>query len=172
MSLSDLASLGSFIGGIAVVFSFLFLGLQIRQADKSQKALLVCETSNLINDWFLKLIEPQYADLQRRMIAGDTAFTDTEVIQLMNMLSVVLNTMEAVHIERELSLVDVGTANAAHDLMVELFSGKVPRALWPMVRSQSSPGFRAQIDDIIRTTPIAQGTSPSTRLQANLAKIA
>ena len=37
MSLSDLASIGSFVGGAAVVVSFLFLGLQIRQGNRNQR---------------------------------------------------------------------------------------------------------------------------------------
>jgi hypothetical protein len=35
MTLSDLASIGSFIGGIAVVLSFVFLTLQMRQSAKT-----------------------------------------------------------------------------------------------------------------------------------------
>ena len=40
MSLSDLAAIGSFVSGIAVFFSFFFLALQLRQANRDQKALM------------------------------------------------------------------------------------------------------------------------------------
>lgn len=38
MPISDLGALGEFIGGIAVIFSFVFLALQIRQNTKAMRA--------------------------------------------------------------------------------------------------------------------------------------
>lgn len=47
MSLSDLAALGSFVGGVAVLVSLIFLyfqlrqiGAQMAQADNNQRALM------------------------------------------------------------------------------------------------------------------------------------
>jgi hypothetical protein len=40
MTLSDLASLGSFVSGMAVMVSFVFLALQIRQSNRNQRALM------------------------------------------------------------------------------------------------------------------------------------
>lgn len=39
MSLSDLASIGSFVRGLAVVVSFGFLSLQIRQSNGNQRSV-------------------------------------------------------------------------------------------------------------------------------------
>jgi hypothetical protein len=39
-SLCDLAAVGSFVSDIAAVFSFIFLALQIRQANRNQKSLM------------------------------------------------------------------------------------------------------------------------------------
>lgn len=39
MSLSDLAAVGSLISGIAVFLSFIFLSLQLRQANRNQRQL-------------------------------------------------------------------------------------------------------------------------------------
>ena len=38
MSLSDLSALGSFVSGIAVLASLIYLILQVRQAERYQKA--------------------------------------------------------------------------------------------------------------------------------------
>lgn len=40
MSLSDLASLGSFVSGFAVLVSLVYLALQVRQAEKNQRGLM------------------------------------------------------------------------------------------------------------------------------------
>jgi len=38
MSLTDLASLGSFVRGVAVLISLVYLALQVRRAEKYQRA--------------------------------------------------------------------------------------------------------------------------------------
>jgi len=40
MSLSDLASIGSFVSGVAVVVTLALLLIQTRQANRNQKALM------------------------------------------------------------------------------------------------------------------------------------
>ena len=40
MSLSDLAALGSFISGVAVVVTLVFLLVQMRQTNRNQKSLM------------------------------------------------------------------------------------------------------------------------------------
>jgi PEP-CTERM motif len=40
MTLSDLAALGSFISSVAVLVSLIYLALQVRQADKNQRAIV------------------------------------------------------------------------------------------------------------------------------------
>ena len=41
MSLTDLASLGSFVSGVAVLISLIYLGIQTRQTSKHTKALIL-----------------------------------------------------------------------------------------------------------------------------------
>ena len=40
MTLSDLASLGSFISGFAVLISLIYVAVQIRQTERNQQTLL------------------------------------------------------------------------------------------------------------------------------------
>jgi len=40
MSLSDLAAFGSFVSGLAVLVSLIFLLLQVRQTNRNQRALM------------------------------------------------------------------------------------------------------------------------------------
>ena len=40
MSLSDLASIGSFVSGVAALVSLVYHAIQVRQAEKNQRAVL------------------------------------------------------------------------------------------------------------------------------------
>jgi hypothetical protein len=69
MSLSDLAALGSFISGIAVVISFVFLGLQIRQADKNQKEMLASDWASRATEHRVVILSiAQFKLFRQRMV--------------------------------------------------------------------------------------------------------
>src|SRR5690242_14337096 len=58
MSFSDLAALGSFVSGIAVVVSFVFLALQIRQSNWNQRSLMQQGRTERNVNILLKLTDP------------------------------------------------------------------------------------------------------------------
>jgi hypothetical protein len=56
MSLSDLAALGSFVSGVAVMVTLIFLLLQMRQANRNQRALMQrMRSARNIETWFKHL---------------------------------------------------------------------------------------------------------------------
>lgn len=71
MSLSDLASLGGFVSGIAVLVSLIYLALQVRQAEKSQRALMQQGRADRMVDFRLRLAEPGIARMHRRALLGE-----------------------------------------------------------------------------------------------------
>jgi hypothetical protein len=58
MSLSDLASIGSFVSGVAVVVSIAFLALQMRQGNANQKSLMQQGRSARTVDMLMRMSEP------------------------------------------------------------------------------------------------------------------
>lgn len=58
MSLSDLAAFGNFINGVAVVFSFLFLALQMRQSNRNQQAMMQQGRAARTSETMLRVAEP------------------------------------------------------------------------------------------------------------------
>lgn len=66
MSLSDLAAIGSFISGIAVFLSFVFLSLQLRQANRNQRSLMQQARTGRNLDTLLKMANPPISELLAR----------------------------------------------------------------------------------------------------------
>src|SRR5215472_12690648 len=56
--LSDLASIGSLVSGVAVVVSLVFLAMQIRQANANQKSLMQQGRSARTVDMLMKMSDP------------------------------------------------------------------------------------------------------------------
>ena len=70
MSLSDLAALGSFISGIAVIVTLVFLLVQTRQTLKNQRSLMQQGRTARIVDLIFRQTEPQLMDVMLRGRAG------------------------------------------------------------------------------------------------------
>jgi hypothetical protein len=90
MSLSDLASLGSFISGFAVVISLVFLyfqvrqiNAQVRQADRNQQASIRHSRVTRVVDIQLAQANPAAADAWRHAAQNPNEITQTEVSQFL-----------------------------------------------------------------------------------------
>src|SRR5476651_2650669 len=79
MSFSDLAALGSFLSGVAIIFSFIFLALQMRQANLNQRALMQQGRVARTSETMLRLTEPHMIESVMRGTAGDLTMSPVGV---------------------------------------------------------------------------------------------
>src|SRR5262249_32635659 len=91
VSLSDLASLGSFVSGLAVLVSLVFLYSQLRrvteqieQAEKHQRASISTARNSRVVDILLCQTEPSYAEANGLGLLADKNMTDTQIRQFFN----------------------------------------------------------------------------------------
>ena len=79
MSLSDLAALGSFISGVAVLISFVFLAFQMRQNAHNQRATVHNERTALTQDLTLALAgDKETSEIWHRGNAADPSLDITD----------------------------------------------------------------------------------------------
>jgi hypothetical protein len=78
MTLSDLAAIGSFIGGVAVVVSFVFLAFQLRQSTHNQRTSIAIQRTALTQELSLGLFAHDLP-LWARGGAADPSLTDEEI---------------------------------------------------------------------------------------------
>jgi hypothetical protein len=62
MSLSDLAALGSFVSGVAVLISLIYLALQVRQTKRNQQIAIRHSRVSRVVDLHLALADPAVAE--------------------------------------------------------------------------------------------------------------
>lgn len=63
MSLSDLANIATLLSSIAVLGSLVFLGQQVRQAARNQRAIMDRGRSVQVSDWLQFIASPDIAPL-------------------------------------------------------------------------------------------------------------
>jgi hypothetical protein len=84
MSLSDLASLGSFVSGVAVLISLVFLYFQVRQVEKNQQATVRQQrASRGVAVTMGAATEPSLVEAIYKASVGATDITSTQLLQLL-----------------------------------------------------------------------------------------
>jgi hypothetical protein len=173
MSLSDLASLGSFVSGFAVLVSLVYLALQVRQAERNQRAVLNERfVSRAIEATWRYAESPTLIELRGRMNAGDTTFTADELLILTLQFRGILLSTQDVWLQNKSGLLDEPTLDASMRTFKNAWlSQPVYRALWVQASQGIGPEFRTAVDEMIKETPLAKPADHVVQFNADLAKV-
>jgi hypothetical protein len=178
MSLSDLASLGSFASGAAVLISLIFLYFQLRQlnaqvlqAERNQRSLLNQGVATRTIDSLWRGSEPIISELNARIIAGDTKFSATELGQLRIYLRMRLTTLQDGYVQLRSGLIDQLTFDNVVAGTKPLLSQRVFRAIWLNHRLSFGPEWQAYVDELIAEIPLAAPIDAVAQFEARLADV-
>ena len=163
MSLSDLAALGSFVSGFAVLVSLVFLyfqmkqiGAQVLQAEKNQRASIRTQRATRLVDNVLAATEPS---LVRAIRKGNTAsgdLTDDELNQFnFFCLATAYNWEDGFYQHKDGLLDDDAFAtfvNTANGVMT--FKGR--RAIWKRQRAIFHGEFLAFVDKLVAEVAVTE----------------
>jgi hypothetical protein len=173
MTLSDLASIGSLVSGIAVLVSLVYLAIQVRQAEKNQRAALNQGYITRVADYLRWYADSPINELRARVIAGDTAFTAEELLRLQLAFRVTLLSAQDAYLQHKAGLLDEMTLdNSMRNVRNGWLNQPVYRALWQQQAPNVAPEFADVIETVLRETPVTKPTDIVSRFQADLAKIA
>jgi len=170
MTLSDLASIGSFVSGVAVVVSFVFLGLQIRQANRNQRSVIQQGRANNSLELMLRLTEPHLQESMMRGRAGDLTMSATQIDAFVRAWIATFSVWEDGFMQSRSGALDRAgaAADAANHRVYLSFPGC--RAAWRTARGQFTGAFRDYLDAVVRDTPPACPPEIATTWKAFVAE--
>ena len=171
MSISDLASIGSLVSAVAVLISVIYLGLQLSQTARNQRAALVNSTSARSSDQFFRLAEPHNADLWARLITSDENYTEAEIVKLVSILTAIVLGIEDSYLLSKQALIDQAMFETNLRLSDLAFSLPVPRALWPFIRESFVPDFIEFFEDRMRGLPVRDQVDLVTAFKSSLSAV-
>lgn len=121
MTLSDLASIGSLVSGVAVLVSLFYLNLQVRQTERNQRALINQGAMARDTAMVQMLREPAFATAMAKAIEGETNFTTLEYWHLNTVLRGLLGSLQDAWLQKKAGLIDAVTIDCI-ELGVHFFS--------------------------------------------------
>jgi hypothetical protein len=154
MSLTDLASIGTLVSGLAVLASLVYLSLQIRQSDKNQRALMDQGTVGRNIDILMFLSQPHIHALTTRVASGDVEFTAEELDYLQLRLRATLLANQDTYIQHQAGLVDKITFDNSLSVLRFVLSSPVYRAIWSISRNGYARDYATWVEQQLATIPL------------------
>ena len=178
MTHSELASVGSFISGFAVLIPLVFLYFQLRQlnaqlfqTERNQRALMnqgLINRSSEITRWFA---EPRMVGLTARVLAGETQFTAEDLFALGQALRLNLTSAQDAFVQHRAGLADQISLDNAMSAARSMLAWPVYRALWKVDRARFAPEWATVVDRLIEEMPLGKPRDIVADFQAVLAEV-
>ena len=158
MSLSDLASLGSLISGVAVLISLVYLALQLRQSARNQLATIHHDRMAHIQNWLGPIsVSHQAMDVFMRGRNGDATLDPAECAQFINMQYNEFAFYQEYYQMRLDGMLDGERYDQVMKLLRFVAHAPGTRAAWRVLKALFSPRLVEFVDDILASTPAIEG---------------
>jgi hypothetical protein len=154
MSLSDLASIGSFVSAVAVVVTLVFLTLQMRQTNRNQRALMQQGRSTRLAESVLKMAESEMSARYMRGTVADRSMTEAEIWSYLQMVMAQHINWEDSFLQHRAGLLDAvsWSTDAAALRRTCMFPGS--RAIWRLVGPNFGASYGAYVDRLLSETSV------------------
>jgi len=150
MSLSDLASLGSFVSGFAVLISLIYLTLQVRQNTKHSRALIQqgrsIQSADFTNRWASDV------DMIKQLLrgaVGDVTMDDVQTMRFLLMQYSSFYMWEDQFYQHREGLLDDERYSGMVGEMTERLRTVGYRSAWRMVRHGFGQQFGKFVDSLV-----------------------
>ena len=149
MTLADLAALGSFVSGVAVLISLIFLNHQIRQASRNQRSLMLQGQAARWLELQIRLAHPEMAPVWNNPVDAEGDLTMTELRQVRHVVTAYFKSGEESFIQhREGLLTKSGFDAMRHILQVFLSFPRV-RVVWRSSRELFDADYARLVDRLL-----------------------
>jgi hypothetical protein len=176
MSLNDLASIGSFVNGLAVLISLVFLyfqlrqlGAQIVQAERNQRATIAQTRADRGVQMMLSTTSPSLAAATMKAMTGAADLTLSELTQFTFYARALFMNTEDTFLQNRNGLVDAVAWGAFLASFRTTMRNAGFRLAWALWRDSTAPEFATFVDQLIAETPVSD---PPHENQAEMWKLA
>ena len=152
MSFSDLASIGSFVSGVAVVVTLALLLIQTRQTNRNQRALMQQGRSARSAQLLTTLSEPRASDIVVRAEAGDLALTPAEAQSYMRLCGAFFSHYEDSYLQFRTGTLDRRGWEVDLATLKQFASMPSTRVAWSFLRGYWDGEYGDFVEAIMRET--------------------
>jgi hypothetical protein len=166
MSLSDLASLGSFVSGVAVLVSLVYLALQVRQAEKNQQANVRQQRASRTVTLNMGIAtEPSLVEAVGKAINGDKDVSRSQLSQFWFYSLAIFNSVEDSFYQHRDGLITDRDFSAVMNGARRTFAISGFRVMWKWQRANYGQEFAEFMDTLLAAPVPLMRLDPATWLR-------
>src|SRR5689334_1331973 len=148
MSLADLASFASLASSVTVLVSLLFLGVQIRQANRNQRSLMQQGRSARNVELLNRLTDPKLSETMLHVAKGDTV-ADADYLMFYGYMASVFWSYEDCFFQFHSGTLDAKSWASDVLTLKRLLANPAYRAVWRAVRDGIGDEYRSFLDGLV-----------------------
>lgn len=154
MNLADLSILAQVVGAIAVVASLVFVGIEVHQNTKSNRATTLQMNADYWLSYMTALADPDLSAVYSKGASAREVLTPEEFGRFFLLCRATFMGCENQHYQYRTGLID-RSAHAGYEMTIREQIAAFPgiRAMWSRVRHTYSAEFVAFMDDQIARYP-------------------
>jgi len=149
MTLETVYFLSQIIAAAALVASLIFVGLQLRQSDKTQRALAHQSTIQRTIDLNRALTDPHIIGLVMKARDPRSTWSPDEIWQMRAVIRVIVLHVTDMQWQLRAGLLDVNTFDSVLTVTRGVFSLPGVRICWEMILPRMSAADRALVDTLL-----------------------
>jgi hypothetical protein len=153
MSLSDLASIGSFVSARVTTTAAPLLLVQTRQTIRNQRALMQQGRSARSAELLMRLSEPRPSDIIVRAEAGDLTLTPSEAQSYFRLCAAFFSNYEDSFLQFRAGTMDRRSWEPDLATLKQFASSPANRVAWSFARGFWDGEYRDFVDALMRETP-------------------
>lgn len=147
MTLQDWGAIGELIGGVAIIISLIYVGLQIRQSTRASRAATSQEhTSQFINS-ISALLDPRFSDIFWRGLTGLHNLQKGEKVSFVSFIAIVLRMFESYYLQEKDGVFDSRQFRGWSMTYFDLFANEGPREVLEIRKHQFNTQFIEFLED-------------------------
>lgn len=147
MTIQDWGSVGELVGGLAIIISLLYVGLQVRQSTGATRAATNQAFSEQFSSLILRLTRDDVRDIFRRGVAGLRNLQDGEQVAFMALLSAIMRTYETFYFERTEGRFDSKMYDGYLRQLLDLYATEGAQEYWAIRKHQFTDEFGRYLDE-------------------------
>jgi hypothetical protein len=159
MTLSDLASIGSLVSGVAVLISLIYLALQMRQSERNQRAMIQQARASRTSDLMVSVSQPGIIESYYKVMDGDGDVSIVDIRRFGTLFRASLYGFEDAYFQHKNRLLDDNAFASTLGTIRWVLRWPGVRVSWKLQRQMHDQGFAALIDSLLLEVPVGDFTA-------------
>lgn len=154
MTLQDWGAIGDLVGGVAIIVSLLYVGLQIRHGTNATRSATNQAFSAQYSEIMLRLTCPEFSVIWWKGLQGLNNLENEEVPAFMGFMAAIVRTYETFYFERLEGRFESRMFESWMTQLIDVFDNEGARDYWELRRHNFSPEFATYVEEeVARSSP-------------------